>query len=287
LEVREARELLESNLALVGRAVGFACRRYRFDADEAEDFASVVNLKLVENDYACLRAYEGRSGLATYLSIVVQRWAIDYRIHAWGKWHASAEAKRMGALAVELEQLLHRDSRTLEEALPFLAPKHPGVTLDSLAKLAAQFPRRAPKRHDVPIEEADSIETQGPRDIEERALADDRHRTAERVCTLIRYAIARRPDDDRLMLQLRFEQGMTVAKIARAMQRDQKFLYRQIERCMREIRAEIEGSGLAPADVLDLIGRDETFLAFDLGKEGPRPSKQSDERVAASTEGLA
>jgi RNA polymerase sigma factor for flagellar operon FliA len=149
-----------------------------------------------------------------------------------------------------------------------------------------QFPRRAPKRHDVPIEEADSVETQGPRDIEERALADERHRTAERVCTLIRDAIERRPDDDRLMLQLRFEQGMTVAQIARAMQRYQKFLYRQIERCMREIRAEIEKSGLAPADVLDLIGRDETFLAFDLGKGGPRPSMESDERVVASTEGL-
>lgn len=287
MEVREARELLESNLALVGRVVGFACRRYRFDADEAEDFASIVNLKLVENDFAVLRSWEGRSALSTYLGIVVQRWALDYRIHAWGKWHASAEAKRMGALAVELEQLLHRDGRSLGETLPFLATKYPGVTLDSLAKLAAQFPTRAPKRHQVPIEEADSIETEGPRDIEERALADERHRTAERVCTLIGDAIGRRPDDDRLILQFRFEQGMTVAQIARAMQRDQKFLYRQIERCMREIRAEIEKSGLAPADVLDLIGRDETFLAFDLGKEGPRPSKESDERVAASAEGLA
>lgn len=287
MEVREARELLESNLALVGRVVGFACRRYRFDADDAEDFASIVNLKLVENDFAVLRSYEGRSGLSAYLSIVVQRWALDYRIHAWGKWHPSAEAKRMGALAIELEQLLHRDGRPLEEALPFLATKHPGVTLDSLAKLAGQFPPRAPRRHHVPIEEAESIETEGPRDIEERALADERHRTAERVCTLIRDAIGRRPDDDRLILQLRFEQGMTVAQIARAMQRDQKFLYRQLDRCMREIRAEIEKSGLAPADVLDLIGRDETFLAFDLGKEGPRPSKESDERVAAATEGLA
>ena len=287
MEGREARELLESNLALVGRVVAFACRRYRFDPDTADDFASVVNLKLVENDYACLRSYEGRSALATYLSIVVQRWALDYRIHEWGKWHASAEAKRMGAVAIELEQLLHRDHRSLEEALPFLAAKHPGITADALEKLADQLPRRAPKRHDVPVEEADSLGTEGPRDIEDQAFADERHRTAERVSALLRDAIARRPDDDRVILQLRFEQGLTIAQIARALQRDQKFLYRQVERCMREMRAEIESSGLASADVLDLIGRDEVFLAFDLGKDGPRPSMKSDERVAAPTEGIA
>lgn len=285
LEVEEARELLEANLALIERAVAFVCRRYRFDPDDAEELRSIVHLKLIEHDYAVLRAYEGRSGLSTYLSIVVQRWALDYRIHEWGKWHSSAEAKRLGPLAMELEQFLLRDGRAIEEALPFLAAKHPGVTLDSLRKLAAQLPQRGPRRHDVPVEEAESVAFDGPRSIEDRALAEERKRTAGQLAALMREAIARRPDDDRLILQLRFEQGLTVAQIARALQRDQKLLYRQIERCMREIRAEIVRSGLAPADVLDLVGRDDTFLSFDLGKDGPRPSKESDERVAARTEG--
>jgi RNA polymerase sigma factor (sigma-70 family) len=283
LEVQEARELLEANLALVGRVVAFACRRYRFDPEEAEDFASVVNLKLVDDDYGVLRAYEGRSGLATFLSIVIQRWALDYRIHAWGKWHPSAEAKRLGPVALELEQLLHRDGRSVEETLPFLTVRHPNVTLDGLKKLAAALPRRTAKRHDVPVEEAEPV--RAPYDIEDRARGDERRRTAERVATLVRAAIARRPDDDRLVLQLRFEQGLTVAQIARALQRDQKLLYRRIERCMSDIRAEIVDAGVDRADILDLIGRDDAFLSFDLGKAAPRPSMESDERVAAKTEG--
>jgi len=283
LEVQEARELLESSLDLIGRVIDFACRRYRFTPDEKEDFAAHVHLKLVDDDFAVLRSYEGRSGLSTFLNIVIQRWALDYRIHEWGKWHPSAEAKRLGPLGVELEQHIHRDGRAIEEALPFLATKHRGVTLESLRKLAENFPRRAPKRHDVPVEEADPIS--GPCDVEDLALAKERRRTAERLGALVCAAIAKRPDDDRLILQLRFEQGMGVAQIARAMQRDQKLLYRQIERCMRDIRAEITGSGLAPSDVTDLIGRDDAFLSFDLGKAGPRPSKKSDERVAAPTEG--
>lgn len=282
MEVQEARELLEANLALVGRAVAFACRRYRFEPDDAEDFASFVHLKLVEDDYAVLRAFEGRSRLPTYLSIVIQRLALDYRIHAWGKWHASAEAKRLGPVAVELERLLHRDGRSLDEALPFLAAHHPNVTRDALAKLAAALPRRAPKRHDVPVEEADPVSA--PVDIEDHARAGDRRRTALRVAAAVRDAIAKRSEDDRLILQLRFEKGMTVAQIARALQRDQKLLYRYLDRCMRDIRDEIVAAGVEPADAIDLIGRDDAGLAFDLGKAQPRPSMGSDERVATGTE---
>lgn len=284
VEVGEAHALFEASYALIGRAVAFACRRYRFDRDDEEEFRGIVHLKLVENDYAVLRAYEGRSGLSTYLSIVIQRWALDYRIHAWGKWHPSAEAKRLGPLAVELEQLLLRDGRTLEETVPVLGAKHGGVTLDALRKLAAQLPQRAPKRHDVPVEEADPIA--GPHEIEDHARIGERRRTAGRIATLLREAIARRPEDLRVILQMRFVHGMTVAQIARALQRDQKLLYRLLDRCMHEIQEELAAAGIAAGDALDLVGRDDVFLAFDFGISNARPSKASDERVAAPTEGL-
>ncbi len=261
LEVQEARELLEANLALVSRAAAFACRRYRLDPDDAEELTAIVHLKLVEDEYAVLRSWEGRSALSTFLNIVIQRWTLDYRIHEWGKWHPSAEAKRMGAVAVELEQILHRDGRSIEEALPFFLTKHGNVTLASLRKIAAGLPRRAPRRHDVPVEEAAPLT--GPYDIEDQARADERRRTADRVAMLVCAAIERRPEDLRLILQLRFVQGMTVAQIARALQRDQKLLYRLLERCMHEIQEELEAEGMDPRDVLDLIGRDDVVLSFD------------------------
>jgi hypothetical protein len=120
--------------------VAFACRRYRFDPDDADEFRAVVNLKLLENECAILRAYEARSGFATYMSVVVQRLALDFRIHAWGKWHTTAGAKRLGPLAVELEKLLHRDGRTLDEALVILRGRYEDVTGESLAALADQLP---------------------------------------------------------------------------------------------------------------------------------------------------
>jgi RNA polymerase sigma factor (sigma-70 family) len=280
----EAHELLTSNLAVIERVVAFVCRRYRLGENDAEELAAIVRLRLVENDYAILRAYENRSSFATYISIVVQRMALDYRIHAWGKWHASAEAQRLGSLAVDLECLLRRDRRTLDEALAILASKHDGVTRQSLQLLADSLPERAPRRRDVDLEEAESVAVTRPGDVEEPMLADERRQASERLSTIMSAVIARLPDDERLILQLRFEGGMTVAQIARALGLDQKLTYRRIERRMREIKDELERSGIASRDVLDLIGRDETLLRFDLGKQKPRPSISSDERTSAHSE---
>jgi RNA polymerase sigma factor for flagellar operon FliA len=281
----EARELLTTHLATVERAIAFACRRYRLDPDNAEEFGSVVKLRLVENDYAILRAWEGRSAFATFISIVVQRMALDYRIHEWGKWHASAEAKRLGDVAIELEQILHRDGRSLDDALTILSSKHAGITRRSLEQLAERLPARGPRHRDVALDDADPAAAGTVDAVEERVLDDERRRRADRLSALLEAAMQKLPDDDRLILRLRFEQGMTVAQISRALQRDQKLLYRQIERRMKEMRADLLHAGVVPIDVLDLIGRDEAFLDLDLGKAGPRPSITNDEKVATQSEG--
>jgi len=273
------------NLAVIDRVVAFVCRRHRLERSDCEDFASIVHLKLIEDDYAVLRAYEGRSGFATYISIVVQRAALDYRIRMWGKWHPSAEAKRLGAIAIELEQILHRDGRTIDDALSILAAKHDDITRDSLIALAAQLPQRAPKRRDVDVEEAESVAVTHGGGVEEPLLAEERRRLSERVSSIMSSLIERLPDDDRVILQLRFEGGMTVAQIARALRLDQKLTYRRIERRMRELREELARCGIAADDVRDLIGGDEELLRFPFGNSESRPSMPGDERATAQSGG--
>jgi len=278
----EAHELLTSNLALIERAVAFACRRYRLEADDAEEFASIVMLRLIDNDYAILRAYEERSSFATYISIVVQRMALDFRISNWGKWHASAEAKRIGPVAVEVEKLLHRDGRTIDDVLTILGPKHAGLTLEGLRSLAQRLPVRAPRHREVAMgEEAESFAVTSAAAVEEPLLASDRREASRRVSTLVAAIIGRLPEDDRLILQLRFEGGMTIAQIARMLRIDQKLLYRRIEKQMRDMKRELEEAGISPDDVTDLIGRDESLLTFDLGNANRRPSIVCDERAQA------
>ncbi|MGH7489945.1 MAG: hypothetical protein ACREMY_30715, partial [bacterium] len=75
-----------SLLPTIDRIVSFVCRRNNLGPAEADDFRSLVRLKLIENDYDVLRRYQGRSTLRTYLTVVVQRRFLDYRISEWGKW---------------------------------------------------------------------------------------------------------------------------------------------------------------------------------------------------------
>jgi len=280
---QDARELLTANLSLVESVVAFACRRFRLRPEESEEIASIVNLKLVENDYAILRSFEGRSNLSTFIGVVVERTVLDYRAHTWGKWHASAEAKRLGEVAIALEELLHRDGRPFEEACPILIARHPGTTLESLRAIAARLRERTARKRDVPIDEAEPVPDEG-HGVDQRVVNGERKDTAARVRQLLIAIFEQMPDDERLIFQLKFEQGLTVAQIARALQRDQKLLYRQIERRTREIRTTIEQSGVESQDVLDLIGHDEAFFEFDFGKHEPRPSKEIDERDTAQPE---
>ena len=278
----DARKLLEENLNLIERVIRFTSRRQRLDESEAEEFASIVKLRLIENDYAVIRKFEGRSHFATFITIVVQRMLLDYRIHHWGKWHASAEAKRLGDLAVELEQLLHRDSRSLDEVLPLLRARYPDTTRESLEALAARLPERRARRRMVDIAEAESIAVEEATD--EPLMATERGRVSQKLSCAMRDAFAHLPESDRLILQLRFESRMTVAQIARSMKIEQKLLYRRIEKLLRDLRAELERAGINPRDAADLIGREGADLDFTFGTPLLRPSPDGEGSVAAREE---
>ncbi|MEA2462658.1 MAG: hypothetical protein QOJ98_405, partial [Acidobacteriota bacterium] len=203
--VLDARKLLVDHLDVVQRAIGFAARRYRLAASDAEELGGEVKLRLVENDYAIVRAYEGRSSFRTFIGVVVQRMALDYCIHAWGKWHASAEAKRLGALAVALEELLYRDGRTLEEAVPILQAKHEGVSLASLQALEAKLRKPPPRPQVVDVDGVAERWLARPPDADEAMLADERRRESQEISRLVSAFLARLPEQDRLIFQLRFE----------------------------------------------------------------------------------
>jgi len=112
--------LFVSALPDIERITRFVARRNRLSPADAEDFCSEVNVALIENDYAALGSYQGRSSLPTYLSTVIQRRFLDFRRKAWGKWRSSAEALRRGPLAERMERLLYRDGLTFEQAVETL-----------------------------------------------------------------------------------------------------------------------------------------------------------------------
>src|SRR5262249_57565215 len=92
--------------------------------EEGEDFGSLLKIKLLDNDRAVPRAYRGDSSLRPYWAAVATRLFLDQRVAVWGKWRPSAKARRLGPLAVELEELVRRGGRAPADAVALVSPRH-------------------------------------------------------------------------------------------------------------------------------------------------------------------
>lgn len=266
--------LFSSELPLIERILASVCRRNAFPPDDSEEFASWAKLRLVENDYAVLRKFEGRSSLPTYLTAVIVNLFRDYRIHRWGKWRPSAEAKRLGKVAVELETLVSRDGRSVAEAIVHLRTGR-GVEQSEteLERLAARLPSRVRRRFEgeealasVPSAEASD---RGVREAELEA-------TQRRAEAALSTALGSLPARDRLVLKFRFADGLAVVDIATLLGEPARPLYARIERALAALRKSLEGEGLEAARITDLVGWSGLNLRVNFGNlpEGPisRPS---------------
>jgi RNA polymerase sigma factor (sigma-70 family) len=243
--------LFLANLDLINRVLGFVCHRHHLNPGDAEEFASHARLELIVNNYAILRKFQGRSSLKTYLSITLQRIFFDYRIAAWGKWRPSAEARRRGPVAILVEQLIGRDSYTLDEAFEMVTINHGvAVAREELENLVAHLPARA-KRH---FESEDALATVPSSDTADKgAIAAEQRWAAARIADALEAQLATIAPQDRLILRLRFDDGRTVAEIAAMLRLESKPLYRRLERILHDLRIGLEGRGVEPDTVSTLL----------------------------------
>ena len=262
--------LFLSQLAVIERVISFVSSRHHLPGVEADDFASHVKLKLIEDDYAILGKFQGRSSLRTYLTVVIQRLFLDFRISAWGKWRPSAEATRAGEVAMLLERLTIRDGYGFEEACELLETNHQlTVPRSELEAIAGRLPSR-PRRRFESDEGLANVAAAQP-ELDEAIADREREVTATRVETALARALAGLEAQDRLILSMRFIDGRTVVEIARVLQLDQKGLYRRLERLMKELRAGLEAHGVDGAAALEIFESPAVSIAWS-GDTAEKPS---------------
>jgi RNA polymerase sigma factor for flagellar operon FliA len=245
--------LFESHLEAIELAIARVCRDARLDRDHAEDFASSVRVALLSDDCATLRKHEGRSSMATYLTIVVRRLLVDAQ-RSSGRWFASAEAKRRGAAAVLLERLLVRERRPFSEAIELVRREHPEVSPRDIEEIAAALPERAPRPTLVPVAEDDEEGLAGPSSAADRVETLDLAQRSSRANAAVRSAMASMTAEDRVILRLRFTANASVASIARSLRVEQRPLYRRIEALLAQLRRALETAGVDASSAAALIG---------------------------------
>jgi RNA polymerase sigma factor for flagellar operon FliA len=266
------RELIEQVIRHVGR-------RARLSPDEAEEFAARVRLRLVETRYEMLRRYEGRSSLRTYLTVVIQRLFLDYRVEQWGKWRPSAAARAAGRAGIRLEQLMVRDGYSFEQAVTTVRSELPAAPdRDALSALSERFPRRT-RRHFEGEEILESMAAAGP-DVERLLVREEEEDRFARITARLAALMGAFSVHDRLILQLRFEQDLTIADIARLLQIEQKPLYRKVDALLARLREALETEGVSAGDVAAMLGG-----GAEAGRANPVPDVRLFRRDGTMTEG--
>lgn len=260
-DLAHPQQLFTAQLPLIERVIAIVCRRARVFDEDAEDFASQVKLWLIEDDYAVLRKYEGRSSLESYLTVVIQRMLADARTNARGRFRASSEAERLGPAAVLLEKLVLRDGRTLDEALPHIRAVDGDATPQSMTETLERLPERTARPREVQIEGLEE-RVGGAEPADARTLAAEARRLAQRAGQTIRDELDSLPAEDRTLIRFHYGEEMTIAEIARVLRLPQRPLYRRLQALLQRFRNALGSAGIDSRTASGLIGSEEELMNF-------------------------
>lgn len=251
MDAGEARRLFEKHLGTVQVLTAAIARRNGLDGDEAESFASYVQEKLIEREYRVIRQCSNPGAIRTYLRAVIANCWKDYCAAKWGKYRPPAIARRLGRTAVLMDAYLNRDRMSLEEVISLLLSRDDVPEAESvLREIAAQLPRRQPRL----FTDADSelgLTTGERADSDLMEAQASAHR--ERVEGALSEALGELSEEDRIVIHMVFFEGLSVAKVARALHRDQKKLYRTIDSSKKRLRTALEARGITDKEIRELI----------------------------------
>lgn len=270
----QAADLLTANLEVLESAIHFVRRRHCLNPAETEELRGEVRIRLLERK--ALGAFQHRSSLRTYLTTIVHHTLQDLRNKRWQKWRPSVEAKRMGPVALRLEELLVRDGLGLDQAIEVLQTNH-GLQCGrpALEELAGKLPSRV-RRHFVGEDAIRHASSDLGADL--HVLQSERESLAGRLSVALDEALNALDPEDRVVLKMRFFDGLRIVEVAKLLKIDPARLYRRYESLMRDLRANLERQGFNAADVADVAGDpssslDATIFADPSGIAAAGPSK--------------
>jgi len=244
----DAEEIFRQHLTIIGQIAQAVCRRNGVNDHDAEDFASDVQLKLCDDDFAVIRKFQGKSSFTTYLTVVINKSFLDNRRRLWGKWTPSSQAKRLGPVGILLETLVYRDGRSFDAACEILEQKH-GMAVDrrQLRTMLAQLPRRSPRR----FEGDDGLESVPSGDgADAHVLASERDDQLAAAEEALGRALHELPDEDRAIIRMLYNEGLSVANVARGLHIEQKRLYPHVKQVLASLRKTLSSQRIS-ADFLE------------------------------------
>ena len=242
--------------------------RRRFPQTElAEEAALFVMDQLAEDDFRRLRAFAGRSSLATYIAALTLRGLEDFARTRFGRSTPPLWVRRLGGIWLTLFRLLCLERFTPDEAVALVHQQQAGDPRQierAAYQLLGEIPSCGEHRGDAPGggaetdlrvgDEADCPEqeqrlTEGEREqlfatlgrvVFDEAVADSGSRLLARVVAA-NIELAPR---ERLLLKLCFRDGVAVTEAGRMLGWNRFQVHGRLRRLLERLRRELARVGL-------------------------------------------
>ena len=225
------------------------------EAERDQDDASDAFLFICEH----LRADNGRrlrqwspsptgASFETWLRVVAWNLARDARRHRRGRFRPLAAIRRLPLLLQRLYRLRHEEGLTSDQAFAVLQPEFPGLSRSAAHMAEAEVERALGSREryvlSVRRPVVESLDTpadeDGPGSVPPADSAADPEAAAIRrnEYDRLRRGLDQLAPADRMLVQLRYEQDLTLSRIAVMLGlQDAWAAQRQIDRVVRQLRA--------------------------------------------------
>jgi len=156
-----------------------------------------------------------------------------------------------------------RDGLSFDQACEYLRTNEDIAASDSdLDAIVVRLPTRT-RRAMVGEEELEAVADTTSR-VDDRLIANERCANARRILDALKSALRSLSGQDRVILRLRFQDGLKAADIARALHLDQKLLYRRFDALLRQLRAALEAAGIDPVEACELMNRNDMDISLAL-----------------------
>lgn len=201
-------------------------RRHESRDDRVSECFLHVCAALSDDGFRRLRSFrrDGPASFRTWLMAVVANLCIDWRRRQDGRVRPLRAIARLG----ELEQLVFRyifvRGMPRAQCLQTLQPQYPELTESRLADINARlFGLLTPEQRFQLSVRAAGTQSRGPVSVDDEMTAHestnapgpDAQAEEQQELAHLQSALARLPAPQRLLLRLRFEQGLTLAEVAR------------------------------------------------------------------------
>jgi RNA polymerase sigma factor (sigma-70 family) len=249
-----SREVWKEFLGQYSPIIFQTCQHSTSDADQAADCFLFACEQLSRNNFRRLLQFrpDGSAAFSTWLRVVIRNLCLDWRRKEFGRPRLFRSIARMSQLHSEVYRCRYEQGLSADDTFLTLLPNYPGLTREQIDAAQEHIQDSLNSRqhwlmstrksqfrmesHDASVGVIDCPmnEPVDPRPSQE-SLLGDREREGQ-----LRRAVTKLCEPDRLLIRMRFEQGLSLQEIADLTELgDAQRVHRRIAGILEKLRVEI------------------------------------------------